>query len=981
MKNSLMNFANFWNQNLLIVLVSITTSFLSISACSAYSISLNPYLPSHTVTPFTLEYVKINADHARQDLIPESKEGLLHTCPCHTANNIGSTGVTTLFSSLTSTQQSAACFAIEGNLELDLSYSFGVVEFIMGPGSSITIGTGVTISISGAYLHGCDAMWEGIRLKTVTSGLWIRNSRIEDAVIAIDNNTFDRPSLIYDNTFNNNYIGIKQGYPSLATYSSLISGNTFTSTSLKYHPVLGALGQIGYCGIYARYANLRVGNTSPLAANTFDNLAMGLDIENSTTVHHTNYYTNINPTAFYPGTGVGILSRNPTILGAIIVGGNTGIPLSYSTFTNVTTGIKTEDGQNFIKHTTMTDVNYGIEGLMTQGALDHVIDSNIITARTLGITYTETSGKDIGRFRVFDNFIYDQPGAALVVWYGIRLSMAGGNSFSPKEVEGNVINTGSNITYGIYLNNIVNMTVERNVVNTTKSSFTGIYALQLDNAEIEDNGVYNPTLNNTSIGYSLNQYINADFRCNLAKTSQTGVYVTSPNTGVDMITNNMESNSSRGLKMTGSATFTPTSGAQIRTGNQWLAPSATPAEHQGAFTQIIASKFETGVNTLPFFAVGYSAPGEVFPNFWFTNIGGTDLTSACNRLDPDTKPPEPEGFEENEIQQRSNPETDWLEMYINGNMVYNLYNEELQSMSNQLVFDFMTSNPGLSYNQNLSDFYNAYIITSSGQLNALYFEKSKSLDYTNQLNQLAEKRDDLLFNLSQESEIAGLLSATPTWDEFEQYQIEVSNLNSQLAEIVNDMQVLDGEIKDLNLIKSQQQLNDLSNISDPSEDQAYYQKQVLEIVLNSDINNHTISNSDLVSLRAIADKCPSQGGRAVSWARTIVTFMDSEAFWNDSLCEEPISNIVKEGNELEYTETKGEFNSYPNPSNGSLEITSPKDFVGRILIINNLGKEIYNQPYVENSKIKLDFESGVYNILWINEHNEKVMSKNHIILK
>ncbi len=303
-------------------------------------------------------------------------------------------------------------------------------------------------------------------------------------------------------------------------------------------------------------------------------------------------------------------------------------------------------------------------------------------------------------------------------------------------------------------------------------------------------------------------------------------------------------------------------------------------------------------------------------------------------------------------------------------------------MSNQIVYDYMYANPALDYNQNLTAFYDAYVLTSSGKINALFNEKAKSLEYSTQMNQLNDKYDDLIGLLGQESSLFELLPISPTWDEFSQYQSEVSGLNSQYNTLMTEIPEIISEIKSLSLVKSQQLLTDLNTIDNPSEHQALLEKQVLNVVLNSELHDNTLSSSDLTLLQSIANECPSQGGRAVSWARSIVTFNDQDAFWNDTLCEVVNENIVY-GTEKGDFESKisDQYNTYPNPSNGSIVVNAPEKFVGRIRIIDNLGKEAYNDSYVNGNTLNIPGGNGVYNIIWLNEKNQKVISKKIVFFK
>jgi Secretion system C-terminal sorting domain len=229
-------------------------------------------------------------------------------------------------------------------------YHFVNTEIVCMPGSEIVIeptdpkitarGTNI-LFVTHCDLHGCDAMWKGIRMKDAgatfrwgngledgRSYIGMSNTSVRDAVYAIQQGSTTE-SVIKDNTFTNNVVGLYIPiWNSDRSLFSLTHGNTF-ATDVSLHPFLptGGLpterdlnpifniispmplssevtvvGQ-SWTGIYVQGVNsLTVGSQSQ-APNNFINCVNGIvAIGNDALTVNNNSFTNILSDVYAPNT-------------------------------------------------------------------------------------------------------------------------------------------------------------------------------------------------------------------------------------------------------------------------------------------------------------------------------------------------------------------------------------------------------------------------------------------------------------------------------------------------------------------------------------------------------------------------------------------------------------------------------------------------------------------------------------------------------
>lgn len=159
-------------------------------------------------------------------------------CLCVATNTVPSTLNTTTLNLSTGYSLQGGVTVTGGNV------AFIGVDMRCSPGSSITVASGATLTITQSHLYSCFDMWKGI---IVQDGgyLNINTSLIEDAekAVEIDNNTSTTGKVldVSQTTFNHNYISIGiSNYTQTAstTYTCFsIKSTVFTSRDFTFTPI------------------------------------------------------------------------------------------------------------------------------------------------------------------------------------------------------------------------------------------------------------------------------------------------------------------------------------------------------------------------------------------------------------------------------------------------------------------------------------------------------------------------------------------------------------------------------------------------------------------------------------------------------------------------------------------------------------------------------------------------------------------------
>ncbi len=895
------------------------------------------------------------------------------TCKCQEMNNIGVKNTTTYWSSLSASQKAKSCFAVEGNLIINEDVTISNKEFIMQDNSTLTIGNN-KVEFNSSDIHGCEYLWNGFRLTHDNAQLIINNCSIKDAVKGITRVKSKATLVVYNTAFTDNLSGIILPYdyanPSTGNTPIIAEGNTFSSIALKPHPTLNTTGHKGLQGIYANNSIEILGGVATGKGNIFNNLGNGIFMDDCMASINNSTFKNIQLLPYYSDGGLqsGFGIYHSTLGCQTIIGGisSTSFPISTNIFKHVNIGVFAM-GKLIANNSIMEDVNIGIR---FHGTLGSELHSNKNSINTNRFGYYLESRDDSPSGVIMGNDINSNASSAFNNIVGIRAMMNGLNNYEGFEfhIIGNTLNGINKMSTGILLNYVGNWNLLENNINCSQSNFTGISIYNGEYMNVINNAVRTNGITLASTGISVNKFHNSTMICNLTEGTQTGFKINSINMASEFITNEMKTNSYKGLFMGPTATYTSANngGIHILTGNKWSGSQNTvPALHLGTSTQIELSSFRTHNSTLPIFPVGYSAPGEATQSKWFAHsYTGIDLVGDCNIP--------------------GNGPVEWLTSYAYDSITYSQFDTSLSSQGKHLAYRFIKKNPGLPYSTELQSFYNVYGNSDQGKINNIRIQLTDAikLSYLNRIsinnyqNQITELLNSI--RLLQEAVITAGSPGIPN------YKVQVNIITNQIQSIKAQIKAVIHNHRTTRNTTLSILLQQLSIIPDPTDPPTYYEKKQLhheiDYYLSGEADYGGVGQGFMLTL---ASMCPDYAGPSVFWARSFIASELPFLVWDDqNNCE---SSGFQPDPEVEIrhsdTERSNSFSVYPNPSYGHFVLSAPHNFEGRV-IIRNEHRILYNGLYDRQPKsIDLSPYRGILFIQFVDNHHKVVFVQKHIIVK
>lgn len=174
---------------------------------------------------------------------------------------------------------SGGSFSITANTE----FTFQNATVYIAPNVAIIVEAGAILNLDNASLHGCDGLWQGIRLLEGSQIHTDNNTLIEDASLAISARFVSAALEIINTTFNRNVTGIwleQTPFASNPPFISRLENAIFKCDG----PIIGS-NDISTYGIYAHNIPF-VFNISPdvdVAPNLFQGLKYGIKIDGKST--------------------------------------------------------------------------------------------------------------------------------------------------------------------------------------------------------------------------------------------------------------------------------------------------------------------------------------------------------------------------------------------------------------------------------------------------------------------------------------------------------------------------------------------------------------------------------------------------------------------------------------------------------------------------------------------------------------------------
>ncbi len=899
------------------------------------------------------------------------------TCGCPDPNNVGAKNTNTYWSSLTNTQKNKSCMAVEGNLVMDQNVSLFKKQFIMQDNSTITIFNN-QISYDNCTLNGCEYLWNGIRLNNDNAEICFTSSIMKDAIEGIKREKRKAFIASYRSQFINNRIGISLPLYLVPPYNVdpntpiIVEGNSFTSPSMLDHPILKTKNQKGFAGITGSTSNEVFGNVDANKGNTFRDIGNGIYIDDCYAAVNNSTFSNIQPLSYYylnnsSRSGFGI---NNTTLGlTLIVGGvaNSNLPPSQNSFDNVNVGIYAT-ANLFANNTKMENVNTGIS-FTAHYSSGLYSSANHISANRFGY---DISTREESPFGVIDNNnIYTNPSSTYTLMYGMRVNLSGYNNLDGFDmtVLNNTFSGTDNMRFGIHITNAGHWNINGNNITSLNPGFFGLLVYKGESIKILNNGIYGGVNSPYSRGIALRSFNDSYLQCNLTQGTGVGIDINSPNVGSEFVTNEMKSNSSKGLYMNKTATYTSAfnGGVHYLAGNLWTgSQNSVPAIHYGVASQITSSRFRTNNSSLPTFPIGYSAPGEQSLDPWFASgTLGNDKVGDCNI-------PAVGG------------NTDWLIPYATNAITYSQFDTSLQSTGKHMAFEYMKKNPGLTYSSTLSNFYTTYGASNPGKIDDIRIQVRQAIIMPQAIRTaIINYRNQIITAMGSISLLQSALSSRECSGDIPTYKAQSQVLTQQIIDWQAQIKSLTNTYKTNRNNTLANLLQQLALIPDPNDAPSYFEKvevhKEIDYFLSGSDQLNTGAMTDLIN---IASLCPDYGGAAVYRARAFIAVEQPGLMWDDNNCDTIVNPFGDQIEQRAAVDAKvSDYTCYPNPSTGQFTIKAPESYDGYIKVVDSYGSPILHRKYSEYMSIDLRLNNGLYYVLFLSQDNDVKYTQKMIIIK
>ncbi len=869
---------------------------------------------------------------------------------------------TTFTTSTTLTGTTTVKYQFSGTITVSSgTLTIMTADVTMDPLTRFIVNSGAYLKIQESYIHGCNAMWNGI-FALNNSTVEIGVSRVEDGIRTIVDSTGGSTIILKANYFNKNYITLLcRANKSSVSYLDIYS-NAFTSsaipvpTGLPYMPTTPNLSfapnlynynvvnllppyqtSKAYTGIQlfntlqagATNSMITIGRSNIGIENIFDKLQIGINASNANALIQNNVFQNIkyNTNQGVYNTGVMIYSHSsialPNAACNVQIGANSinqkniFIDNDYGIYSRYRNTI-------YVANNTFSTQTTGFYMETNFGGLTVDVVKNKFTANLKGILFTDNSNV-IGNITEnrFDN------SSATVGTYstnvGITLS-------EPTVLTGTPTVYGKYTVYNNYINNHYNGIKTINTFSTqitdnevhmaqdnTQDHFqSGISAEGSSFANTTNNTVDMTSLNSGSWWHFGIYYVNASspfINCNnIDKTAVSikiqGTCSTLANT--NEFVNNKMSNAAYGVWLDG--------GDFNNSQAYWV--GATPFAGDNTWTGTMAQRTYVSGN------------GNASNRFLYTQNGAQYLVAASNSTNTAGSIP----------------------FYGNNNSTANA--------SNTCTAQSITPAFKMSSNNNVRLFASAHQIAQS----TLIASNITNAANTNHLN----KRYLLQNILSQNADLSNDTILTNFMGAIRQTNIGKLNTIDSLFQLATLSDDSTHSICNLAVVQN----NAIVPINTIEQNHKQFNR------IYADYLNGALSNGQIIQLRKLAVKCPDTDGHAVFQARAVLASFDKTIYYSN--CDDDRkNNRMRDDNNLVATDNN-QIIVYPNPSSNEINtlLILEEGKSATILIYNLLG-ELVKQNVLQNGNTKIDMsdlKSGtyIYNIII---DNSSVKNNKLIILK
>jgi hypothetical protein len=817
---------------------------------------------------------------------------------------------------------------------------------ILDPGAEIIVLGGNTLRIEDGDIGGCEALAQGITVKTGAT-LIFEGNKISDCRHAI-NAEPDATLEIRDNRFEQNYIGFKAEFDAPnKTHLLAFAGNTFTAP-IQLKPRFSGMPEqvysIGYAGV--KIKNYRDFNV--WTANTFDQLACGIYAQSCNMNLANQSFTNIlnKPTDFYgTGQGVGIYSLGDNTAWMNI--GRDG-PIKFD---------------NCQKHAVWAFKNAGtIKNCTVTNSLSGFVWANS-RLRSIQITDNTVTVSERGIYSLSNEPLFTDPLRAVPFYSEIANNqIIAKNSILAIEGSG-VVKKGwrihdNNITAnqpsgkGISYSKGVGGLVKENFIDLTAQGTEGIALEKTSSVDMIANDVAGnslaPDVDQTC--YRISSTSDNFVQCNIAASAHSGLRVLDAHSGIEIIGTKM-SNTNIGMEYGRDDMPIGTTNLQRHTGNlfenngtgTWEAYSHSASN--GAASPYIVDRLEN----VDFY------PNSVNLNDWFGDEADDRLTLEC----PNYAPPGG-GLE---------CISEWHQAVIDGKYTPTGFEASMLGKGEIRVYADLLQNPVLiDCDPKVGAWMDTKANTAFGRLGQIEYQKAQLFyltpaeqntlialteavrtnteAYTNHVAQQGEQPTTALNTLWQAARLAE--QNHQNWlavriDQFKNMAATLAIENSQIA------------------------------TEQPWE---WNQKTVNAAYFYSVIYDGEIHDADIAPLLTIAQACPLTDGDAVYEARGLVSTLGFEIDETTACVQ---AKPALQSSKPSMQQVPISLSIYPNPARSLVYL--PIQLIGaQMQVVNQMGSLVIDQEITSSTLDVSLLPSGTYT-LRIQEAGKRPRNEKLIVIK
>jgi hypothetical protein len=831
--------------------------------------------------------------------------------------------------SLTTAQQ----IVVIGDIRFDVDYNFA-------PGTDIVVDSlkrfvqtaGIVVGVFGTTIRGCENMWREWKVESSISSsalLQVKDSEIFDAVHGFRL----QPESVFgaqNNEFTNNRISIRTdfwgcdnlGAPSLtplADYWSIggICDNIFTAPSLK--PPFN--GQTGYSGILVQAMNLiDIGiGSGCFSNNEFSDYFYGvnacnvvnMDLQNSIFHDIGSATSTSGETCVFFATPNGV--SDPSLLN------QEGIGPSFPSIENSTNGILVYNGDAVIRDNLVSNVFDGIMWVNNLNRNSQIIDNTIDNYEGFAVSGQNSIPMDL---TVEDNLIINSDNLLNIGLFDVGIHLSGSsvtnNAFNMHVRENTLINqktsasqpyfgiNSSNNDFGLYGNN------EIEDQSSGLSSFAGIRHFGDTRGRVGYNSIVSTTTQPASIpgmygGLVVSTSPRMRVFCNFTDGTTDGLQFYE-NCDQSVIQNNEMNNHDSGLLYSSPFTITD---IQDNEGNRWPFMTSTVEANWPAadFSFLPLSEYYV------FSSISDQWPNPVNPSNWFFVQGDPGL--PCIQGIPGGGGGERSSEWDNE----------WIPRLSAANVALLEGTLDVPQGQDGRLFDYQAEVFRLlhDYPQLINDhpealdYYDAMyptiagrlVIVESGLEEAFLPSEGDKLSLQNLSATLSSGQIEL-------RELQATLVPGMTTEERNQVLAQLRILSASIQNTITEIRDLRLAILSIQDDAAESLISELNGLV-PETDTEEDLKTALLLKITDKMNKSNLewSANDKTTLETIAAKCPFEAGRAVYYARNLLS---KDKTWQ-IVSDDPLCGAVEEISE-ETSSTispeSGTWTIYPSPTSESI---------------------------------------------------------------